>query len=396
MSGTMRERPPGSKRWELRAYAGKDKVTGKPRQVSRVFRGGKREANRALVALIAEVQEGKFVGTSANFETLSQAYLAHVKRTLEPSTHESYRIKLEHNIVPVLGQIKLSALTAHDLDSLYAQLEEDGYASTTIEHVHNVISGALTQAGKWGWIDKNPAKNATPPKAVAKKREPLGPDEILRLIQAAMEVDTDLAMLIYMLCLVGGRRGEACGLQWGDVDWQRQTVKIERQIVPTKGGQHVKPPKGDKQRTEAIGSSGVQILTGYQAIMRDRIGPDWKPRADGWLISPDGGTTPMRAHGVTDLIKNLGKRLDPPINARPHDFRKFSVTQLIHAGIDPKTVQERHGHASMTTMEIYTLTVPESDKAAAEVMGQLLMSAGAILSPENHKSPNPTLKQGKR
>src|SRR3974390_680738 len=52
MSGTMRERPPGSKRWELRAYTGRDSETGKPRQVSRTFRGGKREDKKALDHLL--------------------------------------------------------------------------------------------------------------------------------------------------------------------------------------------------------------------------------------------------------------------------------------------------------------------------------------------------------
>lgn len=392
MSGTMRERPTGSKRWELRAYAGRDRASGKGRQVSRVFHGGKREANRALDALVSEVQEGKHVGTSANFKTLSVEYLAHIKRTKERETFESYRIKLESNIVPALGTIKLSALGAHDLDALYAQLADEGYASTTIEHVHNVISGSLTQAVRWGWIERNIATLATPPKAEAKKREPLPISDIARLVQAAIEDDRDMATLIYLLCCVGGRRGEACGFQWGDVDWQRQAIKVERQIVPTAGGQRVKLPKGNKRRFESIGPEGVRILMAYQATLRERLGESWKPTPSGWLISPDGGSTPVRAKGVTPYIKALGEKLtdengEPaPIDARPHDFRRLSVTQLLHEGVDPKTVQDRHGHASMATMELYALTVPASDREAAEVMGRLLMPVAALLAPETTKS----------
>lgn len=395
-SGTLTEVEP--RVWRLRATAGIDAATGKKgRQVSRTVRvtkpanrGGKGEALEELRKLVAEIAEGKHVGTAANFKTLAAEYLAHVKRTKELETYQSYRIKLDKNIVPVIGHVKLSDLTAHHLDMLYAQLGESGYASTTIEHVHNVLSGALTQAIRWGWIDRNVAKLATPPKAAPKDREPLSPEEIARLVEGAIELehDPDLAMLIYLLCLVGGRRGEACGLQWGDVDWQRQAVKIERQIVPTPGGQRTKSPKGDKTRVEALGSVGVQILMGYQTTLRQRLGGDWTPDPTGWIISPDGGATPLRVHGVTELVKRLGSRLKPePIDARPHDFRRFSATQLGIAGVDPRTIRDRLGHASIATTERYMLRVNESDIAAADVMGGLLMSASAFLTPETPKSP---------
>jgi hypothetical protein len=48
--------------WELRAYAGPDPITARPRHVSRTFRGGKRESNKALAQLVAEVDS---IGTHA-------------------------------------------------------------------------------------------------------------------------------------------------------------------------------------------------------------------------------------------------------------------------------------------------------------------------------------------
>jgi hypothetical protein len=41
--------------WELRAYAGRDPITGRPRYVSRSFRGGKRDAGKALTQFVAEI-----------------------------------------------------------------------------------------------------------------------------------------------------------------------------------------------------------------------------------------------------------------------------------------------------------------------------------------------------
>ena len=47
-TGTMRERPPGSGRWQLRVFAGVDELTGKPRQVTKTFVGTEAKARVAL------------------------------------------------------------------------------------------------------------------------------------------------------------------------------------------------------------------------------------------------------------------------------------------------------------------------------------------------------------
>ncbi len=60
--------------WELRAYAGPDPITARPRYVSRTFRGGKREANKALAQLVAEVDS---IGTHAD-QSVAGLLLAHI------------------------------------------------------------------------------------------------------------------------------------------------------------------------------------------------------------------------------------------------------------------------------------------------------------------------------
>lgn len=58
---------------------------------------------------------------------------------------------------------------------------------------------------------------------------------------------------------------------------------------------------------------------------------------------------------------------------RFHDLRHFSVTTLIAAGVDVRTVAERHGHARATmTLDHYADALPERDRAAAGVLGTVL------------------------
>ena len=67
-SGTMRERTPGH--WELRAFSGRDPVSGKPRQATRTFVGGEWAAAKALSKPIADVGAGKFNRSSATLGPL--------------------------------------------------------------------------------------------------------------------------------------------------------------------------------------------------------------------------------------------------------------------------------------------------------------------------------------
>ena len=65
---------------------------------------------------------------------------------------------------------------------------------------------------------------------------------ILWMVYIALSADT------------GARRGEMCGLQWGDIDWGKKTITISRnlQYTPT-AGVYVATPKNGKTRTVDIG-----------------------------------------------------------------------------------------------------------------------------------------------
>ena len=229
MSGTMRERPEGSKRWELRAYVGQDPETGKPRQVSRSFRGGKREARRQLDKLVSEVRAGHHIGTTATVGKLLDEWLGNLDRLGKArSTLETYRIHVRVHIRPALGAIRLDKLTAHHLDTYFATLANDkGLSAATIKLDHAIISGALSQAVDWGWLPTNPAKRARLSAVEQADTAALSVDQLRALYFAAADEDTDMAACIALAALTGCRRGELCGLKWSDVDWGRQCLKVD-------------------------------------------------------------------------------------------------------------------------------------------------------------------------
>jgi hypothetical protein len=63
-AGSMRERPSGSGRWQLRAYIDRDPFTGKQRSVTETFVGSERSAAKALASLVTRAQNGTVSATT--------------------------------------------------------------------------------------------------------------------------------------------------------------------------------------------------------------------------------------------------------------------------------------------------------------------------------------------
>jgi site-specific recombinase XerD len=89
-----------------------------------------------------------------------------------------------------------------------------------------------------------------------------------------------------------------------------------------------------------VGVQGVAILQRYWDSKVELLGHD----PDGWLLSMDGGTTPLRANSVSEYMTTLARKLK--IRAHFHTLRHFSATELVHAGVELPTAVVRWATAS--------------------------------------------------
>ncbi|HET9072651.1 MAG TPA: hypothetical protein VFN60_12115 [Acidimicrobiales bacterium] len=125
--GTMRQR--GEGRWELRAFVGRDEQ-GRPRQVSRSFRGTKTAARKEFARLETEVNDGKLgradtLGVTVG--TLLERYLGHLESEgRAPKTLTTYRYYVRRLAEDPIARIKVRRLTTWDLDELDDRLAAVG------------------------------------------------------------------------------------------------------------------------------------------------------------------------------------------------------------------------------------------------------------------------------
>ncbi len=145
----MRERAPGV--WELIVEAGRDPVTGKRRQVSRVFRGNLRDAKKARAALLVEVGKGRHTGSRATLDDLFAEWIIELRRKgRSPNTVHGYELVYKRNIQPTLGKVEVTKATTKTLTDLYGAHQSRGLAARSVYQVHVCLSSMFTQACRWG------------------------------------------------------------------------------------------------------------------------------------------------------------------------------------------------------------------------------------------------------
>jgi integrase len=394
-TGTMRERPPGSGHWQLRAFAGVDQATGRPRQVSKTFVGNASAAERALRSFISEAEMGKVDRSRSTLGQLLDRWLEQIEPTHRPKTVHEYQRWIDARIRPTLGDIRLNRLGADRLDHQYRAWLTEGLSESSVHHLHAILSAALNQGVKWGWLEVSPANRASPPPLRSKAAVPPTPEQMNRLFAEASRTDHTLATAIALAALTGARRGELCALRWSDIDLSTGRVRIARSLTVVDRKIHEGPTKTHQIRDDALDENGVAILRTRWEYMVDLSTRAASPLVtDPYILSDDAhGGRPADPDKITAHFTALCSRLEAterkvaPANPkrgagarkwpfRFHDLRHFSVTTLIAAGVDVRTVAERHGHAQATmTLNRYAHALPERDRAAANILGVAFSSA---------------------
>lgn len=280
MRGSLRQR--GPKRWQLRVYEGRDEITGKPTYRTRTVEGTKREAQTALAAMVAEVETGIVKPKAMTVADLLEAWLTHIEHLgRSPTTLYGYR-RLVLQLPDGFKSTPIAKVTPKLVDDLYAHLSSVGRRKpATVLRYHAVLRAAFAQAERWSWVDRSPIERATPPRVQQHEIRPPGVEEVLAVIDAAgRSRNPENALVFRLLAATGCRRGEVCGLQWGDVDFEAEpvTVTIRRGVVDIEGELILKGTKTHAQRRVGLDPDTATLL-------RAAVDERGRARACGWCAA---------------------------------------------------------------------------------------------------------------
>ena len=392
--------------YQVLVYSGVDPLTGKDSYLTESTRDAK-QVEKIRTRLLAQVDRQRQAATKATLSFVLDSWLR--VHEADPSTLAGYRSAAESRIKPAVGHVPIAKLTPRVLEVFYADLRRcrarcDGrpfiehrtaephncddddrstrrrckphtcrpYSASTIRETHVIISGALSTAVRWGWIQSNPAEVTKKPRQPKPAPRPPTPKDAARLVEAAMAQDEDWGTLIWLSMITGARRGEIVALRWHDVHFETSMLEIRRNYV--RGVE--KDTKTHQIRRIALDDDTCRLLLmhreRYEKLART-LGNE--PRDDAFVFSyrPD-HSQPCDPDGVSHRYVAMCKKLG--IDSHLHALRHYSATELITAGVDVRTVAGRlgHGGGGTTTLRVYTAWVAESDKQAADILARKMHS----------------------
>jgi integrase len=344
--------------WRVDIELPRDPVTRRRRRASRQVQGTRKDAEIALSRLRVAHEERRLPssGTRArNVRHVFDIYLAAAESgqiQLAPRTIITTRSAANTMSSTQLlggrqfGHTPLSKLSWQTIeDQLYGEMKSAGLGSDWIRRCATVLSRALDFARKRGLIDANPAKDATRPKATRTK--PFAPtvDEVRTLLNKVRDQDEEFADAVTVLAGTGMRKAELLGLQWADVDLDRDELHVAAAITDAGPGQGVirKSTKKSDWRDIPLANQTRKALV----RQHDRHQRTWSDFDEGHryvFSSPSGPDVPWRPDSFTDRWSYL--RGSSTITLQ--QLRHFAATVMLDAGESYRTVADLLGNSENT------------------------------------------------
>ena len=282
--------------------------------------------------------------------------------------------------LPALGSYKLTDLKPEHFRNLYAQLRKQKNSVTgkplsesTVEGVHACLCGILSDAMEGGFLDHNPAWRTY--RYAGKKKEKVIADEATtqRLIAALEEESLKYETYFKLIIATGMRRGECCGLQWGDVNWQERSIHIQRNVVKVTGEdiivKETKTVAGDRYVYFSLEMESLLKEFQRECAWEAETYDNRKLEDTDYIFRRHGYRLPMTPTTFTWRFKLILKKHGLPTALNVHSLRHTNASLLIAGGADVATVAGLLGHSQpSTTLDIYTHAFDKNKKAASQVL----------------------------
>ena len=329
-------------------------------------------------------------------------------------TTYSGNVSLINNyIIPTIGNTKITEINNHFLEKYYKKLLDmpavnstrnaDGSGGTitpsTVFEIHKVLRSCFRQAVKWDMMGKNPAVDATVPKAKKQEREIWTAEMLMQALEAC---DNKMLKIAFHLAFTATLRiGELLGLTWDDMDISEEAIadnkayviinkQVERvskdaiealnskeiiMIFPSQKKNNktvrvLKSPKTDSSKRKVfISKSVAQCLIDLKKDQEEIIEALGNEYQNYNLVMATTFGLPIGDSYLRTKMQDIIDELGLP-DVVFHSLRHTSVTyKLKLSGGDIKAVQGDSGHAQADMVtEVYGHILDEDRRKNAELM----------------------------
>lgn len=347
--------------------------------------------------LLRDVEDGvnTRAANSTSPNSLFESFMD-TRSDLKETTRCNYIHLYDKHVRDSIGKRKLSAISYSDVYNFYAELSRvKGLKISTIQSINSILWQLFDIAERDGLIRKNPSNGAM---ATLSKR--LKEDQEKR---NALTIEQQNALLDYVysnekyrrygvlftvLLGTGMRIGEALGLTWSNVDFKKNTIRVDHTLVykDTESG-------GYKYRiSDTKTKAGIRTIPMFSEVHKALLQArklQMKTRASSFTVDGYSGFIFLNTAGkvytptfIYDVIQNIvydfnqdefilaskenrAPNYMPKISA--HIFRHTFCTRLCENEHNLKIIQDVMGHKNIrTTMDVYNEATAQAKQHSFE------------------------------
>jgi integrase len=251
-------------------------------------------------------------------------------------------------------------------------MREAGQSPRSQQQARALLSVGLAEAENKGYIALNPVKKVRVPINRSREIEPLGIEDVKRLLETYK--GTYMSARLHIALLAGLRQGEALGLRWQDIDFDSATLEVRNQVQKIDGRLQLTGLKTDRsRRLIALTEGSLESLKQHERIveaLKKGCGDSWQEND---LVFPhiDGTYYPA----ILDY--NAWKRclrLCGVKQRRLHDARHTAATLMYAQGVGIEVISRALGHSSSAiTSKLYVHSALKPLQDAALLLNESIL-----------------------
>lgn len=347
--GSIRKLPSG--RWQARYAETSGNLISAPTTFT--TRG---DASRYLARVQADLERGEWHDHRLGritFGEWAERWLAS-NPSKRSTTLARDTTVLRTHALPVLGSRPIASIAAADIKAVVDEMASKLAPATVRTNVAvlRAVSNAAVEAELLG---RSPVRSIRTAKADSRERPTLTMDEILRLVDAIGE---RYRALVLIGAVLGLRWSEAIGLRVDDVDFLHRTLTVNQTISEVEGRLAIAPTKSRKsKRTMSVPQFVIDELAAHAARFE-------RADDDPFFVGPKGGALRRSFAARTFTPAETLAGIDERITF--HGLRHVAASLMVEAGVHPRVIQQRLGHATARlSTELYAHVPQAADRDVA-------------------------------
>ncbi|MEU7678107.1 tyrosine-type recombinase/integrase [Micromonospora taraxaci] len=333
-----------------------------------------------------KLNTGNYIDPKAGKVTF-QSY-AERWRVMQPhreNTAARIKSQLHKHVYPAFGARPMAGVTASTLQAFVTALP---LAPSSVRPVFGTVRAIFAAAVRDRVIGRDPTPGIKLPEL---PRDEIVPLTLSQVDELAAVMPPRYRAVVEFDAGTGLRQGELFGVEVDDLDLDERMLTVARQVQPTAGGGVVVCALKNKHsyRKVPLAQAMVDVARAHLAEyppqeveVLDTTGRKPVTRMARFLFLDGAGRPLSRTRFNAEVWAPARAAAGLPESTN-HDLRHFYASALIRAGLNPKVVAARLGHADASmTLRVYAHLWPDDEDRSRQAVDDLFSARCAPPVPQ--------------